>query len=108
VLLGHLGQQAKGGQPDQEPIGRRPRAKAERRPQRVGLWSREPFQAIQHRRQQLVQPSVGELHLRLDPGGARQPAARGVLGQVVQQRRLAHAWLAPDHQRLTRAPTHRV
>jgi len=108
VLLGHLGQQAQGGQPDQEPVRRRPGTQAERRSQGVGLWSREPFQAVQHRRQQLVQPSVGELHLRLDPGGARHPAARGVLDQVVQQGRLAHAWLAPDHQRLTRAPTHRV
>jgi hypothetical protein len=98
VLLGHLGQQAKGGQPDQEPIGRRSRAKAERRPQRVGLWSREPFQAVQHRRQQLVQPGVDQLHLRLDTGGMRHPAAGRLLGQVVQQRRPAHPGLPTHHQ----------
>ena len=108
VLLGHLGQQAEGGQPDQEPVRRRPGAKAERRPQRVGLWVREPFQAVQHRRQQLVQPGVGQLHLRLDPGRMRYPAARRLLAQVVQQRRLAHARFAAHHQGAALACTYRV
>jgi hypothetical protein len=35
----------------------------------------------------------------LDPGDARHPAARGVLGQVVQQRRLAHARLPVHDER---------
>jgi hypothetical protein len=98
VLLGHLGQQAEGGQPDEEPVRHRPRAKAERGPHRVGLWSRESFQAVQHRRQQLVQPGVGQLHLRLDPCRMRRPAARRLLDQVVEQGRLAHPGLPAHHQ----------
>ena len=99
MLLGDLGQQAQDGQPDQEAVRRRPGTEAERGPQRSALRSRETLEATQHRRAQLVQPGERELHLRLDPGGARHPAARGVLDQVVQQRRLAHARLAAHHQR---------
>jgi hypothetical protein len=83
-------------------------AEAERGPQRLVLRKREPLEATQHRRQQLVHPGVGELHLRLDPHSTRHPAARRLLDQVVQQRRLAHARLPVHHQRPTRAPTHRV
>jgi hypothetical protein len=85
VLLGHVGQKAQHRQPDQEPIWRRPGTHAERGPQRLALWSREPLEAVQHRPQQLVQPGEGELHLRLDPGDASHPAAGRLLGQVVQQ-----------------------
>jgi hypothetical protein len=108
VLLGHVGQQAQHGQPDQEAIRRRPGAKAERGLQRLALRTRKPLQAMQHRRQQLVHPGVGELHLRLDTGGAGHPAARSVFGQVVQQRRLAHTWLAPEHRCPAVTSTHRV
>jgi hypothetical protein len=108
MLLGHLGQQAQGGQADQEAIRRRPRTHAERGPQRLALRSRKPLQTIQHRRQQLMHPSEGELHLRLDTGGARHPAARRLPDQVVQQGRLAHTRLPADHQRPALTPTHRV
>ena len=55
-------------------------------------------QPIQHRRAQLVQPGERQFHLRLDAGGAHHPAAGRVPGQVVEQRRLAHARLAVHHQ----------
>jgi hypothetical protein len=55
--------------------------------------------AIQHRRQQLMQPGERELHLRLDTCGARHTAARRLRDQVVQQGRLAHARFAAHHQR---------
>ena len=94
LLLGHLGEQAQDRQPDQEAIWRRPGADAERRPQRIALRTRQALETIKHRCQQLMQPGEGELHLRLDTGGARHTAARGVLDHVVQQRRLAHARFA--------------
>ena len=105
MLLGDLGQQAQDGQRDQEAVRRRPGTEAERGPQRSALGSRETLEAAQHRRAQLVQPGERELHLRLDPGGAGHSAARGVLDQVVQQRRLANARFAVHHQdpALTRA-----
>ena len=46
-----------------------------------------------------MQPGERELHLRLDTGGTRHTAARRLLDQVLQQRRLAHARLATHHQR---------
>jgi hypothetical protein len=45
-----------------------------------------------------MHPGVGELHLRLDTHSSRHPAARGVLDQVVEQCRLAHARLPAHHQ----------
>ena len=96
--LGHLGEQAEHGQPDQEPVRRRARGQAERDPQRVALRRREPVEVIQHRRAQLMQPREGQLHLRLDPGRPRHPASVRPSGQVVQQRGLADARVAAHHQ----------
>lgn len=53
---------------------------------------------VQHPGQQLMQPGVGQLHLGLDAGRAGHPVAGGLSCQVVQQRRLAHAGVAPQHQ----------
>jgi hypothetical protein len=103
---GHLGQQAQGGQADQEPVRCRPGAEAERGPQRVALRRRETPQAVQHRRAQLVQRRERQLHLRLDTHRAHHPAARRLPGQVLQQRRLAHPRLAPHHQSTAFTRTH--
>src|SRR6202011_5301276 len=46
-----------------------------------------------------MQPGEGELHLRLDARGAHHAAARRVLGDVLQERRLAHARLAAQNER---------
>ena len=56
------------------------------------------LEPIEHRRQQLMQPGEGQLHLRLDTDGTRHPKARRLLDQVLEQRRLAHARLAAHHQ----------
>src|SRR3979411_2394790 len=45
-----------------------------------------------------MQTRERELHLRLDTRGAHHTTARRMLDRVVQQRRLAHARLAPHHQ----------
>jgi hypothetical protein len=98
VLLGRIGQQVEHGQTDDETVRRKSAAEAKSGPQRGALRSRESVEAIQHRRAQLMYPGEGELHLRLDTDGARHPAAGRVFGHVVQQRRLAYALLATDHQ----------
>ena len=95
LLLGHLGEQAQDGQGNEKAIRRRSGTGAESRPQRIALRGRETLEAIQHRRQQLVQPGECKLHLRLDTGGARHAAARRLLDHVIQQRRLADARFAP-------------
>ena len=99
LLLGHVGEQGQGREGDEEPIRRRPGADAERGLQRIALRHREALEAIQHRREQLMQPGEGELHLRLDAGGTHHAAARRLLDHVFQQRRLAHARLAAHDQR---------
>ena len=52
---------------------------------RNALGNRHVFEAIHHRRQQLVNAGEGELHLRLDTRGAHHTAARPSLGDVIQQ-----------------------
>ena len=105
LLLCHVREEAQDRQGDREPVRRRLGTHAERRPQRVALGRRQLLEALQHRRQQLMQAGVGELHLRLDAGGAHHTAARRSVDQVLQQRGLAHARFAPQHQgpALTRA-----
>ena len=101
LLLGDVRQQAQDSQGDQEAIRRRTGADPERSSQRIALRGRETVEAIEHRRAQLVQCGKRQLHLRLDTSGALDPAARRLPDQVVQERRLAHARFAADHQRPT-------
>jgi len=95
---GHLRQQAQGGQADQKTVRRRSRAEAERGLQRLTLRNRQALEPVQHRRADLMQPSEGEFHLRLDACGVYHPEIRRSPGHIVQQRRLADARLAPHHQ----------
>ena len=97
---GHLREQAQHGQPDQEPVRRRPGADPEHGPQRIALRTGQVPGVIQHRPAQLMQPGEGQLHLRLHARRARHPAPLlgGLSGQVVEQDGLAHARLTADHQ----------
>jgi hypothetical protein len=67
--LGDLGHQRQGGQPDQEPVGRRAGGAAEHGGQGVALGGGQPVQVLQHGPTELVEAGVGQLHLRLHPGG---------------------------------------
>ena len=93
-----IGQQTQHSQTDQEPIRFGPGGQPERGAQCLPLRVGQPFGAIEQRRTHLVQPAEGQLHLRLDTRGAQHPAARRLSDKVVQQRRLAHARLADQHQ----------
>ena len=96
LLLGDLGEQRQRGQPDQEPVGRSVGAAAEHRRERVALRSGQPAEVVQHGRAELVEAGIGQFHLRLDAGGSRDVPAGDPVGQVAQQRALAHARLAPQ------------
>ena len=63
----------------------------------------QPLEPVEQRRTQLVQPRERELHLGLDADRVEHPAARRPLGHVLQQRRLADARLAAQHERLALA-----
>ena len=105
---GHLREQAQHGQPDQEPVRRRPGGQAERDPQRILLRHRQVPGAAQHRRAQLMQAREGQLHLRLHARRARHPAPARLPGHIVQQHRLAHARVAAHHQRPALATPDRI
>ena len=98
LFPGHLRQQAQHGQPDQEPVRRRPGGQAERGPQRIALRHRQLPGAAQHRRAQLMQARERQLHLRLHAHHACHPAPVRPPGQVIQQRGLTHARVATHHQ----------
>jgi hypothetical protein len=59
-----------------------------------------PARTVHQRARPRRATGEGKLHLRLDTGRTRDQTARSLLGDVVQQRRLAHARLATYHQRV--------
>ena len=93
-----VGQQAEHGQADQEAIGRRARAQAERGVQRVALRDRKLPEAAEHRRAQGVQAGEGELHLGFNARRPGDPAPCGGGRHVLQQGCLADPGLAAQDQ----------
>ena len=104
ALLGGAGEQAEHGDAEQEAVGRRARAQAEGGAQRVALWSRQRVEAVEQRCAQLVQAGERQLHLGLDAGRPHDAAVRRTRHQVLEQRRLADARLAAEHEHLAPAP----
>jgi hypothetical protein len=96
LLLGDLGEQREGGQPDQEPVGGRADAPAEYRGEGVALGDGQPVEVVQHGRTQLVEAGVGQFHLRLHAHGPGDLPAVDPVGQVVQQGAFAYARLAAE------------
>ena len=93
-----VGEQAEQRQADQKPVGLRPGAQPERRPERIALRRRQPPEAAQHRPAQLMQAGKGKLHLRLGSGRPDKLETRGTFGRVTQQRRLSYPRFAAQHQ----------
>jgi hypothetical protein len=106
MFLGVVGQQAQHGQPDQEPVRPRPGAQAERRVERIALRTGEVTEAAEHGRAQGMQAGEGELHLGLHARRPRDPASTRGPRQVLEQRGLADARLAAQHQHPALARTH--
>jgi hypothetical protein len=100
--LGRGGQQAQDRQADEEAIRGAAVLQPERDPQGVSLRAGQCLGPVEHGRAQLMQPGEGELHLRLDARDAGDAALRCLLGDILQQRRLADPRLAAQH--LYRAP----
>jgi hypothetical protein len=61
------------------------------------LGLRQPVEAIEHGRTELVQPVVGQLHLGLDAHGPGDVRPLRSVDDVRQERRLADAGLAAQH-----------
>jgi hypothetical protein len=88
-VLRDVGEQTQDRQTDEQPIRGSAVTQAERDSKRIALRAGEALDAIQQRRAQLLQPSVRELHLRLDSGRPANAASRRVRHQILQQRALA-------------------
>ncbi len=56
--------------------------------------------------QSWCRPAYGKLHLRLDTGHLDHPEASRLPGRVPEERRLADAGFAPDHQGPALASAH--
>jgi hypothetical protein len=78
-------------------VGGFARPQAEDRSQRIALRGRQLIEVIQHRRTELVQPAVGELHLRFDPDRGCDAPAVSPLDREAEERALADAGLAAEH-----------
>ena len=96
--LGRIGQQTQCRQGDQEVVRGPAFLQAERHPQSISLGARDPVEAVEDRRAQLVQTSERKLHLGLHPCRSRDTTPGRLLGDGVQQHRLADPWLAAQHQ----------
>jgi hypothetical protein len=105
-LLGHVRQQAQGGQADEKTVRGVATAATERDGDRVALRFRQAVEAIHEWRAELMQPSERELHLRLDARRAGDSAARSATQDVSEQRALPDARLAAQHQRPARTRPH--
>ena len=98
LALGRGGEQAQHAGGDREAIGDRRRLERQRAAQRLGLDRRDLAAQVEQRREQLGERRERQLGLRLDPARPQHAQPVGMVGEVAQQRRLAHAGLAVDEQ----------
>jgi hypothetical protein len=97
-LLGFGGQQPEYGQPDQEPLRDLPGREAQRDTQTVLLRLRKRVKPGEHRRTELMDPGVGQLHLGLHTCDVLDMEASRLTSGVLQQRRFADTSFAPDDE----------
>ena len=108
TVFRHRREQTQDCQPDQQSVGRRPDGQTKSCPRRVPLRFRQRVEAIQHWRAQLVQRGEWNLHLRLDADRAHDPESRCRVDQMLEQRRLADARVAANHEHSCFADAHCV
>ena len=107
ALLCDLGEEAQHGQADEEAIRRVVAdGPAECRAERVALRTGQSVEAVEHRRTELMQSGVRQLHLGLDAGRPCDTTAGRPRDEVVQQRGLAGAGLAAQDQDVAAARAH--
>lgn len=115
LFLGDLGEQRERGKPHQEPIGWGAEAQPEHRRERPALGDGQPLEAVQHRRAELMEAGIVQLHLGLHTHGAGDMPVGDPVGQVAQQRTLTHTRLpaqdgdaAATGQRVGQQPVERL
>jgi hypothetical protein len=110
LLLGGIGKEIEGSKANEESIRRVPAADPEGCFQRLALRNREMLEPIEDRCKQLMQAGEGEFHLGLHTGRAHDAAAARarLVGDVLQQRRLADVRGATDNDRAALAGADRI
>jgi hypothetical protein len=101
-----LGEETEDRHPDQQHLRRVSRTQAERDTQRVLLHRRQSIQLRQQRSAQSLQGRIRELRLGFDTDRAYDLHLHRLPGQMVEQRRLAHAGLTAQHQHPTAPVAH--
>jgi hypothetical protein len=61
----------------------------------------QPVEPVEHRRTQGLKRREWELHLRLGAESPRDPETRCRVDRILEQRRLADAWLALQYEHAT-------
>ena len=87
----------------QEPVGRSAGGKSERDAQCMLLGRREAINPGEHRRAELMERRIRQLHLGFDPGDLGHSKPGSLLSDRPNERRLADASLASDDQDRTAA-----
>ncbi len=100
---GDLGHEAESRESDHVPVRSLAGSEAERNAQRIGLRLRQCTDRVRHRPAQPLESRVRKVDLTLDAISADDLEPRRRSDQLLQQRGLAHTWLASYHER--RAPT---
>ena len=85
-----------------------PAAQPKRHAQRILLGTRQAPEPIEHRDAQLLKRGERQLHLRLDADCPQDAKVRARADRVIQQRRLAYARLAAEHEGAALTTTHRL
>jgi hypothetical protein len=98
-FLSDLRHQAQRGEAYQEAIRRISGPESERDAEGVALGARQMIHMIEHRRTELLQGGVSELHLGLDADRPHDLKPRRRLNRIVQQRGLADPGLAMHDKR---------
>jgi hypothetical protein len=106
MRFGCVGQQIQDRKSDEEVIRGAVVSQPEGCPQGVTLRARQALEPVEHGRAQLVQSRERQLHLRLHARRPRNAAPRRLPGDVVEQRRLAHAGFAAQDEHTTLARPH--
>jgi hypothetical protein len=98
LLISLVGEQAQYRQANPQPVRRGPVPLPQRNRKCIALGTGQLVKPGKHRREQLVERGEWQLHFRLNTADLGNPEVVRLAGRVVQQRCLADARLAAQHE----------
>jgi hypothetical protein len=100
LFFGYFAQKTQDAEPHQKPVGWLSGQKAKCCAESPFLRRRYRIQAIQERSTELVQSGEGKFHLGFDPGCPHEPEPGCNPDGELEERRLAYARIAAQHETL--------